>query len=78
MKKVNHFLFVTCYRAKKFKKAKTRSILKKIFEINANNIYIYSLLEDSNSNKDRSFNKDKSKNHWENIADRSQKCIQFL
>lgn len=74
-KRASHLLFVAYYGAKEENKAKTRVILKEASEVDINDNYICSLLEDSNFNKYGFFSKNEDDNHWENIPDGSQKHI---
>ena len=59
----SHLLFATCCRAEEKNKAETGVILEKALEVDANDSYICSSLEDSNFDKDNSFSKDKDNNH---------------
>ena len=71
----SHLLFAACYRAKEENKTELGVILEEASEVNANNNYICFLSENSNSDKDGSFNKDKDNNYWKDVADVSQKHI---
>ena len=68
----SHLLFAACCRAEEENKAETEVILEEVLEVNVNDNYIRFLLEDSKSDKNGSFSKDKDNNYWEDVADGSQ------
>ena len=69
----SHLLFAACCRAEKENEAETGVILEEASEVDANDNYIRSSSEDSNSDEDGSSSEDEDDNHWKDIADGSQK-----
>lgn len=74
----SHLLFVASCKVEEENKAQTGVILEDASKVNVNNNYICFSSKNSNSDEDGSFSKDKDDNHWEDIADGSQKYTQSL